>query len=162
MTTSTTETTRLSTITASARAAELNAAAVARCEAEGSILFGTLVEDADFWAEMGVVTGLDLERSLLIGSISDSYKERYGIRPRFYNWDEMSLADLQEALDRLIPTEEELEADRLEAEAADQMWAEYQARCDAEDDANSQAALQAEADRAEDALWAVQDALMGF
>lgn len=37
----------------------------------------------------------------LIDAISDTYKDVYGIRPRSYNWDAMSVADLSAELDML-------------------------------------------------------------
>jgi hypothetical protein len=47
-------------------------------------------------------------------------------------------------------------------EAEERRWAEYEARCEAQDEADRLAAIQAKADSAEDALWALQDSLEGF
>lgn len=160
MATTNTEIARLSTITAHDRAVEINAASIARAEASGSILFGTLVEDQDFWARTGVVTGLDLERELTAGEISDSFKERTGIRPRHWNFSEMTLNELEEVLERELQLWRE-EREWREAEEAfkqqdeDFFWAQQ----DALDKSAAERAEKAAVEAAEDAVWAIQDEL---
>lgn len=57
---------------------------------------GVLVEDAAYWAEQGVTTVEEFQRSMLIDAISDCYKDKYGSRPRFLKFNEMSLQELQD------------------------------------------------------------------
>jgi len=107
--------------TASEYAAQINAESRARAEAEGWTLVGTLVEDADFWAEMGIHTGEQLRRSLAIGEYSDTYKEINGIRPRWVNFDDVSTEEIEAMVTDLLETEERArkaeEARKVEAEA---------------------------------------------
>jgi hypothetical protein len=62
---------------------------------------GMLVTDVAFWAERGVFTVEDFERRMLIANIWDAYKEINGIRPRFMDFDNMSISDLEETYERL-------------------------------------------------------------
>jgi len=41
------------------------------------------------------------ERDSIASTFSDVYKEKYGIRPRFMRWEEMSTPEMQAALDKL-------------------------------------------------------------
>jgi len=151
----------LSTMTAAERAAEINVPTLAWvAEDPEHRAAGVLVEEQSFWSDRGIHTGLDLERSLLVSEISDSYKSLHGIRPRWIRTDLMTLAELRAELDAIVsvPTEDEVWADE-----DDEVWGEYQARCEAEDaEARASRAAQAALDAREDALWAVQDALEGF
>jgi len=104
-TTSQTEIARLATLTASERAAERNAKTRAWVAAAPDRCAGLLVEEQAFWADRGIVTGLDLERHLLMGNISDTYKERHGVRPRFFNFAEMTLTEMEKVLEGFYPAE---------------------------------------------------------
>lgn len=99
---------RLEGMTATERAAELNEKTRAWIaedpENRGAFL---IVEDEAHWASQGVHTGMDLERFRAASALSDTYKERYNIRPRCYNYDEMSLAELQAETERLSFGEDE-------------------------------------------------------
>jgi len=147
MSKTTAEIARLFTITASERAVEMNAPTrvwLAEDDRRGAFL---LVEDQAFWADRGIVSGFDLERSLLIGDISDTYKERYGIRPR-YNYAAMSFSELEECLEGLIPTAEEIAA-----------WKAEEAYFEAAQKAAEELEAQVAYDKVEDALWAIQESL---
>jgi len=146
MTTSNTEIARLASITATERAQELNAETQAWVDAAPGRGAGFLVEDAEFWAQSGVTTGLELERSLLVGGFSDSYKEFNGIRPRWVSFEGLTFAECEAQAERLLPTAAEWEARAAEWEA--------------EEAADALAAEQAVVDAGEDALWAIQDRLM--
>lgn len=63
---------------------------------------GLYTTDMDHWADQGIFTVEDFERDSLIGLIWDAFKDVYGYRPRgTYNFDTMSLAELQSEADRL-------------------------------------------------------------
>lgn len=65
-------------------------------------------------------------RDDFIGYISDTYKELNGIRPRFFDWDAMSIQELEAECDRLsAQVEYEIHRDRLEMEAALGAMLEY-------------------------------------
>ena len=70
-------------ITATARAEEINAATIARAEAEGLGFYGLLVTDAAHWAEYGVHTGADLDHYLAYSDYVETYKEVRNIKPRW-------------------------------------------------------------------------------
>ena len=53
-------------------------------------------------------TALDMVRDDLIGTISDVFKDINGIRPRFYNYKEMSLNELSDKADELIQESQEM------------------------------------------------------
>lgn len=96
-------------------------------------------------------TGLDAARSLAIGELSDAFKEANGFRPRHYNLAAMSLDDIEAELERC---HEQAAEELAWKEAEDDMWADYLARCEAEDAAEEarlaeQAAKEAERARVE-------------
>lgn len=68
-------------------------------------------EEPEFWAQMGIHTGEELDRHFAISEHSDVYKETYGVRPR-RSWDGVTTAAIREAtkliLDR-VRLDEELE-----------------------------------------------------
>lgn len=103
----TTETTK----TASERAIELNDETRAWLTEGPDRWAGLLVEDPEHWAEQGVLTADDLDRSLLIASYWDCYKEVHGIRPRWMDFSAMTTDEIREDLDALN------EIARLEFEA---------------------------------------------
>ena len=94
------------TITATARAEEINALTVARAEAQGLGLYGLLVTDPAHWAEYGVHTGADLDHYLAYSDYVETYKEVRNIKPRWMQpgdrtaaeWSQMS-KDLWESYD---------------------------------------------------------------
>ena len=49
-----------------------------------------LVNDPAHWAEYGIHTMEQLDRYLDEQAYIDSYKDEYGIKPRWINWDEVS------------------------------------------------------------------------
>jgi len=61
----------------------------------------SLVTDPEFWAKLGVHTGEDLAKSLLASSYSDLYKSIHNMRPRHMNFKDMSVEEIQKALDLL-------------------------------------------------------------
>jgi len=63
-------------------------------------------------------------RDNLISLISDLHKDARGFRPRgMYNWEAMSLADLDALVESLAQeVEDTIEADRLEAIELDRQW----------------------------------------
>lgn len=65
-----------------------------------------LDEDSDYWSERGINTGEDLEKSLRANYISDWYKEINGIRPRHFNFKEMSLDEMDQILETLRQDQE--------------------------------------------------------
>ncbi len=105
-----------------AHAKACNAEINARALAEGWEFWTLAPEDAAFYVEGGYATALDYERAILIGSISDAYKEVYCTRPSGrYDWDAMSLDDLRTEVESLWETaakEAEAEEAALLEEAA--------------------------------------------
>ena len=83
---------------ASERAAEINAATVARAEAEGWVCYGLLVTDQSHWTAEDVHTGDDLDAYLSYCDYVDAYKEAVGIKPRWLSWWERTAAEWQAAL----------------------------------------------------------------
>lgn len=148
MTTSATEIARLSSMTASERVAEINARTREWVEAEEGRWAMYLVEEPEFWAKMGIVTGLDLARDLLAETISDFYKEVHGIRPRWYDFDTMTLEEMEAIYDRLS----------AEAAAEREREREWERECEAAE----AAWLEAEEHAEEDRWYEVQDRLSGF
>jgi len=93
--------TQLSSITASEHAAQLNAETRAWQAEEEGRWAGMLVEDQDFWAKLGINTGLELARALAAETISDMYKEAHGFRPSM-DFNSMTLAELEAKIDQLF------------------------------------------------------------
>lgn len=88
-----------------------------------------LVEDLAVWAELGITTVEQFKRSMLVGEISDTYKDVYGFRPRM-NFGAMSVAELESELAELRRSVQ-AEIERQDAEAA-QAEAEIAALCGAQ------------------------------
>ena len=66
------------------------------------------------------------ERDQLSSYISDAYKDLYGHRPRFFDWEEMSIETLRsEATYIGAEIENEIHRDRLEMEAAAGAMVQY-------------------------------------
>lgn len=72
---------------------------------------GELVEDSEHWACMGVFTVEEFEHYMMVNTIWDLYKEARGVRPRGYNFAEMSMAELSKFYDELM-----VEADEVASE----------------------------------------------
>jgi hypothetical protein len=98
-----------------------NEAFVAQCKAEGSTFWMHPSDDLDMWIDMGINTIAEYELSQAISYFSDYYKEVVGIRPRHYDFSEMTLADVQKEigyLDARVKMNEERLAASKAAEAA--------------------------------------------
>lgn len=71
-----------------------------------------LVTDPEHWEQVGVRTGEELAKYLAVEAYRDIYKDAYGIRPRHMNFDDMSVEQVQLAVDNLIDAiEQENEED---------------------------------------------------
>tara|TARA_B100001939_G_scaffold333391_1_gene333309 strand:- start:4720 stop:5238 length:519 start_codon:yes stop_codon:yes gene_type:complete len=99
-----------------------NEAFVARCKAEGATAWCTTVSDPAHWAEYGVFNIAQYERHSLVSYIWDAYKDAHGHRPRFMDFDSMSMDELKTLADRIsdevaeaIKEEEEREANAYTA-----------------------------------------------
>ena len=62
---------------------------------------GLYPEDEAHWIERGISTVAELERDELITYIWDGHKSAYGFRNRGYEFDSMSLAELEAEADRI-------------------------------------------------------------
>ena len=73
--------------------------------------------DEAYWVERGISTVAELERDQLINFIHDGHKDAYGFRNRGYDFDSMSMAELEAEADRI--------SDAIEAEnkRMDEMYA---------------------------------------
>ena len=65
-----------------------------------------LQTDQSYWAKHGVNTGEDLAKELLASSYSDLYKSIHGIRPRWKNFKDMSVEEIQAEIDNLYTSAE--------------------------------------------------------
>jgi hypothetical protein len=77
-----------------------------------SMWCGMHPSDDAYWAQQaqyGIKTARDLVRRNLIQSYSDWYKELHGIRPRWVNFAEKSVEDLQDMLDALAGEAKDME-----------------------------------------------------
>lgn len=88
--------------TAAEYAEQLNAERTA-WEQEGPDRWASkLVTDPQHWADYGVHTGEDLARHLAIQNHWDAYKEAYGIRPRGFNYDDMSIEEIEADIEAMM------------------------------------------------------------
>lgn len=92
--------------TAAQHAKELNDKTRAYMDADGGWAF-LLSEDPMYWKQQGILTAMDLDRTLAVSSHSDLYKQVYGFRPQ-PNWTGIPTADIWEAIRDL---EEALDAE---------------------------------------------------
>jgi hypothetical protein len=76
--------------------------------------FESLVSDPAHWAESDIFTPSELDHYLLVSSISDTFKDVYGVRPRHYDFNNMTVDELKALNDSLY--DELDEENRLEAE----------------------------------------------
>ena len=80
---------------------------------------GYLTTDLEHWAEQGVFSVADLERQSLINYIYDGFKDAYGFRNRSYDFDNMTMAELEAEADRISEAVgQRIEEDRKAEEAA--------------------------------------------
>lgn len=99
-----------------------NAEWVAQCEANGSTFYTTMVSDPAHWEGYNITTIAQYERHCLVSSIWDGYKDINGIRPRWIDFDSMSMDELREMEDSIFAEakreqEEEERATDLAVEA---------------------------------------------
>ena len=73
---------------------------VAECKANGATAWGVTVSDPSHWAESGIFTIEQYERSSIVGYISDTYKSAHGFRPRM-DFDSMTMVELEEFADQV-------------------------------------------------------------
>jgi len=92
---------QLNTLTAVEYAARLNEETRAWLAEDAGRGAGLLVEDQDFWAERGILSGLHLARYLAASTFSDMYKEKHGVRPRWVNFEDKSLAEIEAMIEAL-------------------------------------------------------------
>ena len=64
-----------------------------------------MIEDEKHWIEYGIFTLRDLVRDNLINYIWDEYKSINGIRPRFMNFNKMSIRELRKEVNYLMKEE---------------------------------------------------------
>lgn len=103
-----------------------NEAFVARCKAEGATAWGVTVDDPAHWAEYGVFNIAQYERYSLVSYISDAHKDAHGFRPRHFDYDSMSMQELEKLADQI--SQEVVETIKREEEAelnAYQSWKEH-------------------------------------
>jgi len=62
---------------------------------------GTLCDNEKHWNDYGVYTAEDLDKYLLVSSISDVHKDVYGCRPRHLDFDNMTIEELKDYLNDL-------------------------------------------------------------
>jgi len=73
-----------------------------------------VVDSIEHWANNDVYSLNDYHRYNLSATISDVYKDVNGFRPRFYNYDEMSLEEMEQVVDGLFQEVEQQIADEKE------------------------------------------------
>ena len=75
---------------------------------------GLIVEDLDFWAEMGIYTVEQYKRHDLESLVWDMYKDAMGFRPRHIDFASMTLEELEaeaDSLGRMIESQIQADAD---------------------------------------------------
>ena len=80
---------------------DLNAISEAEMAANPNLMIGMLPTGPEFWVERGITTVEGYKRWSLINYIYDGYKDAYGVRPRHYKFDAMSMAELEAEADRI-------------------------------------------------------------
>ena len=98
--------------TAATRAAERNLATIARAEAMGLTLYGTLPESAEYWAESGVHTGAELDSYLAYCDWAETHKEVRNFRARGYDWRERTAEEWEEMTRELLALAREADSCR--------------------------------------------------
>jgi hypothetical protein len=97
-----------------------NAKWVAQLVENGSTTFyTTTVTDPAHWATYGITTIAQYERHCLVSSIWDAYKEAHGIRPRWVDFDSLSMEELQKMESQVFADlQQEIEDEKREEEEA--------------------------------------------
>lgn len=72
-----------------------NAEFRANVAARGGVVFCAPVEDVQFWIDNGINTVEEYERNQAWSLFYDMYKDVMGVRPRHYDFDKMTLADIE-------------------------------------------------------------------
>jgi hypothetical protein len=80
---------------------DLNAISEAEMAANPNLMIGMLPTDPEFWVGRGITTVEGYKRWSLINYIYDGYKDAYGVRPRHYKFDAMSMAELEAEADSI-------------------------------------------------------------
>jgi len=108
-------------MTAAERAEQINEETVAHAKAQGWLGWGILVTDVRHWEAFGVSTGEQLDTLLAFEEFVDSYKDTYGIKPRWLSWSDKTAAEWIEGIDDLRGVRddlnEQIESDRERTQA---------------------------------------------
>lgn len=98
-----------------------NEAFVERCKAQGATFWAHPTDDLNFWIEMGINNIEQYERHQAIALLWDMYKEVVGIRPRHFDFSQMTMDDIQKEIGYLearVKLEQQRKAESLAAERA--------------------------------------------
>ena len=90
----------------------------------------SLNTDQAYWEELGVRTGEDLARSLMISNYSDTYKSIHGIRPRWVRFEDISFDEIQAMVEDLYKEAEESEEDLEDWSDTGEEYQEWEAMRD--------------------------------
>jgi hypothetical protein len=108
-------------MTATERAKQINEETAARAGAEGWLGWGMLVTDDAYWEASGVSTGEQLDTLLAFEEFIDSYKDTYGIKPRWLSWSDKTVTEWIEGINDLRGVRddlnEQIESDRERSQA---------------------------------------------
>jgi hypothetical protein len=97
----------------------LNAVSEAEMADNPNLMIGMLPTDPEFWAKRGINHVDDYKRWSLINYIYDGHKDAYGVKGRHYNFDAMSIAELEAEADRIDEAVvETIDRESAEEEAA--------------------------------------------
>lgn len=75
-----------------------------------------VIDDLDFWAKQGITTVEEFRFSSAVSEYSDSYKEMYGIRPRWMDFTGATAAEVEAEVKKLYAER----AEQAAKEAAEQ------------------------------------------
>ena len=101
-----------------------NAEAQAWADAESGRIAGMIVEDLAHWERCNIRTVEQYEHYMIAAGVWDLYKEVTGIRPRWMNMDDMSIAELEGEHDRLL--DELIDVQKEEKASQDEMVKEFE------------------------------------
>ena len=79
-----------------------NANFKAKAEKEGFTICGEVITDITHWAEVGINSIEEYIHDSLATSYSEFYKEIHGIKPRWINYNDMSISDLEKEIASLV------------------------------------------------------------
>lgn len=94
----------------------LNAETQAWMDANPGSWGGMLTTDMDHWADMGITTVAEYQRWSLETQVYECHKDAYGVKGRHYDFDSMSIEELEAELDRLISVANQVAEAEAEAE----------------------------------------------